>query len=111
MDLEARVFDPMFNLEVKGHPVLDRCVEVYQWEEKKTPFEARKGNMVRRATRCDYHCHWMNANNYVDSSGFRDPSKINTRPSVTNTTFTADEIVASIGPFRINKNEVTKIHT
>ena len=61
---------------------MQRHVEVFQWEEKQVKFEETKGNMKRTGTRCEYHCHWMPAKDYINSFKFKDKKKVNIKPDL-----------------------------
>ena len=53
--LDKSTIDPVFNMEAKGHPILERKVEVLQWEEVSN--QKRKGknaNTENKNPKIDY---------------------------------------------------------
>ena len=86
--------------------MLSRKVEVYCWREELSHFEERRGNQVRKGTKCDYKPHWCNVSSMPDSSKFRDRAKVNIKSSVNNEEFRAHGV--RLGAFGIAIDQVEK---
>ena len=74
--------DPQFNVTTRNEACIYRKVQVYCWVEHLTNFEERRGDQVRRGTKCDYKPTWCDASNVPDSRRFRDKAKVNIRSEI-----------------------------
>ena len=81
---------------------LRRKVEVYCWTEQKTSFEERRGDQVRRGTKCDYTPTWCES--VPNSKDFRDKSKVNQRSNISSAEWNA--FGARLGAYEIGIDHV-----
>ena len=82
---------------------MSRKVEVYCWTEKLTQFTERRGDQVRKGTKCDYTPTWVEVDNMPDSANFRDKSKVNIPSSVKSKEFRAHGL--RLGTYQIDTNQ------
>ena len=64
--------DPIFSVAATGHLALQRKVEVYCWSENISTRTETRGNQSRTVTDYKYTSVWVDAKDFIDSSGFRD---------------------------------------
>ena len=61
--------------------------------------------MKRSGTRCEYHCHWMPAKDYINSWNFKDKKKVNIKPDFKDQKFSAKQVFLGPLPFDIQDVE------